>query len=216
VLVGWSAARLERRGRIWKSARELAVNPDRWAVATRCERGYTKVLPDLVGWFDPSGRPIAVVAESGGRRDDRQKWILEGWREAILHNRYGGVRYDCATDSVAQWISRLAKKVHLTGPAIAVAVQPGPDEIVALSAVPDEPRDAAGEPTPKVNPQPTQTVAIRDASPAAAAPPAHVRVETPGPRPREPETPEAAAERMRIYREVMGIPEEKPRRRWRR
>ena len=31
VLVGWSAARAEKRGRVWKSARELALEPERWA-----------------------------------------------------------------------------------------------------------------------------------------------------------------------------------------
>ncbi len=54
VLVGWSAARLERRRRAWKSARELALDPERWAVTARCERGYTTQLPDLVGWVKPS------------------------------------------------------------------------------------------------------------------------------------------------------------------
>ena len=31
VLVGWSAARVEHRGRVWKSARELALERERWA-----------------------------------------------------------------------------------------------------------------------------------------------------------------------------------------
>ncbi len=78
VLVGWSAARAEKRGRVWKSARELALDPDRWAVRMRCERGSTKQLPDLAVWLTRSGPPIALIAESGGRREDRQKWILEG------------------------------------------------------------------------------------------------------------------------------------------
>lgn len=30
VLVGWSAARAEKRGRVWRSARELALEADRW------------------------------------------------------------------------------------------------------------------------------------------------------------------------------------------
>ena len=41
VLVGWSAARVEHRGRVWKSARELALERERWAITMRCERGYT-------------------------------------------------------------------------------------------------------------------------------------------------------------------------------
>lgn len=51
VLVGWSAARIERRGRVWKSARELAVDRERWVVRVRCERGYTEQLPDLAVWL---------------------------------------------------------------------------------------------------------------------------------------------------------------------
>lgn len=82
----------------------------------RCERGYTKQLPDLAVWLKRSGPPIAVIAESGGRREDRQKMILEGWGDAILAGRYAAVLYDCANGSVAHWISRLAKKARLTGP----------------------------------------------------------------------------------------------------
>ena len=53
VLVGWSAARVEHRGRVWKSSRELAVDHERWAVRARCERGYTELLPDLAVWLEP-------------------------------------------------------------------------------------------------------------------------------------------------------------------
>jgi hypothetical protein len=45
VLVEWSAARAERRGRTWKSARELALDGERWEVPTRCERGFTTQRP---------------------------------------------------------------------------------------------------------------------------------------------------------------------------
>ena len=54
VLVGWSAARVERRGRVWKSARELAVERERWArhgalwarpdAATARRRGLAQTL----------------------------------------------------------------------------------------------------------------------------------------------------------------------------
>ncbi len=54
---------------MWESARELALDPERWAVPARCERGYTKQLPDLAVWLDASKPPGAVVAESGGRRE---------------------------------------------------------------------------------------------------------------------------------------------------
>jgi hypothetical protein len=87
VLVGWSAARIERRGRVWKAARELSVDRERWVVPMRCERGYTEQLPDLVGWLKPSAPPVAVIAESGGRREDGQKMILEGWCDAIWSGR---------------------------------------------------------------------------------------------------------------------------------
>ena len=41
LLVQWSVARAERRGKTWLSSRELAVERERWAVTIRCERGYT-------------------------------------------------------------------------------------------------------------------------------------------------------------------------------
>ena len=99
----------------------------------RCERGYTTQLPDLVGWARPSA-PVALIAESGGRREDRQKMILEGWRDAIWSGKYAAVRYDCASTSVAHWIARLAKKVGLQRPRFTAVVQPTAHEIAALSA----------------------------------------------------------------------------------
>jgi hypothetical protein len=79
-----------------------------------------------------------VLAESGGRREDRQKMILEGWRDGILSGRYAGVRYHCASASVAHWISRLAKKVWLTSPTFVAAVQMSAEEIAALSPAVDD------------------------------------------------------------------------------
>ena len=133
VLVGWSAARVERTGRAWRSARELAVERKRWGVTARCGRGRTELLPDLAVWLERSEPPVAVIAESGGRREDRQKMILEGWRDAILSGLYGGVRYDCASESVAHWISRLATNVRLSGRSFLAGVQLGAEEIAALS-----------------------------------------------------------------------------------
>ena len=92
VLVGWSAARAEHRNRVWKSARELALDRERWAVPMRRERGYAEQLPDLAVWLEHSKAPGAVIAESGGRREDRQKMILEGWRDAIWAGRYTALR----------------------------------------------------------------------------------------------------------------------------
>ncbi len=204
VLVGWSAARAEKRGRVWKSARELALDPDRWAVSMRCERGSTKQLPDLAVWLSSSGPPIAVVAESGGRREDRQQWILEGWRDALYASQYSAVLYDCANESVARWIHRLAKKVRLARSEFNAVVQPRADEIAALSPAADDvdvptDRSADGEPSsargvqiePAQGPEPPSP--IHPAQVAAAAEP-------------RPETPEEAAERERRYREIFGIP----------
>jgi hypothetical protein len=214
VLVGWSAARAEKRGRVWKSARELALEPDRWEVTMRCERGYTKQLPDLAVWLKRSGPPIALISESGGRREDRQKKILEGWRDAVYAGQYSAVLYDCANDSVAHWISRLAAKVRLTRSEFGVVIQARAEEIRTLAPAADDPdeslRSASDTDMPsssKIEIEPTRTAAPAVGIPAAQA------AEPPKP---DLETPEEAAERERRYREIFGIPEPRPRRRWRR
>ena len=217
VLVGWSAARVERRGRTWKSARELEVERERWAVRARCERGYTELLPDLAVWLKHSAPPVAVIAESGGRREDRQKMILEGWHDAILSGRYTGVHYHCASASVVRWISRLAKRVRLNGPMFVAAVQMRAEEIAALSPAADDVDELpANMPQPCVEatpPRDEQVLAARVPTPITAAPLCAEPGALPAP---EPETPEAAAERERRYREIFGIPEPSTRRRWRR
>jgi hypothetical protein len=211
VLVGWSAARVERRGRAWKAARELAVERERWAVSMRCERGYTEQLPDLAVWLKRSSPPVALIAESGGRREDRQKMILEGWRDAVQSGRYAAVRYDCASTSVANWISRVARKVWLTAPALHVAVQTSAEEIAALSSAG---RDIDA---PVENQKPSGEVVGAHDELAQPQPPKPVQARPPEPPPvPEPETAEAAAERERVYREIFGLAEPKPRRRWRR
>jgi len=218
VLVGWSAARLEHRGRLWKSGRELAVEHERWAIRARCERGHTELLPDLAVWLKASAPPVAVIAESGGRREDRQKMILEGWRDAVVSGRYGAVRYDCSSQSVTHWISRLAKKVRLTSPAFVAAMQLSAEEIVALP-----PAAASVNELPVTEPQPSVPAALPRHEPVQIAPvpvpkPPHaVQMQLPEPSSApKPETPDAAAERERLYREIRGIPEPTPRRRWRR
>ncbi len=214
VLVEWSAARAERRGRTWKSARELALEGERWEVPTRCERGYMTQLPDLAVWLKPAGPPWAVIAESGGRREDRQKLMLEGWRDAVHGGRYAGVRYDCSSASVASWIGRLAKRVWLTAPDLSVIVQTTAEEIATLAradADAGEHETTAGDaqiPNGKVGIAPVDVRVSAVSAPAPAA-----RAERPAPRP---ETPEEAAERERRYREIFGIPEPRRRRRWRR
>jgi hypothetical protein len=215
VLVGWSAARVERRGRAWKSARELALERERWAAPMRCERGYTQQLPDLAVWLNGSKPPGAVIAESGGRREDRQKMILEGWRDAVWSGRYIAVRYDCASPSVAHWIGRLAKRVGLTGAAFMATVQTTAEQITALplTALDDEP--ALDEAMPSGECERASGEEARTALVGAPAPREPVQLAPPEPAwPPDPETPEAAAERERAYREIFGLDEPKPRRRW--
>jgi len=217
VLVGWSAARVEHRGRVWKSARELAVERDRWAVRARCERGYTELLPDLAVWLKRSGAPVAVIAESGGRREDRQKMILEGWRDGIVSGCYAAVHYHCANEAVEHWIRRLARKVGLTGLGFAAAVQLSAEEIGALSPAPDDVDELpVNEPQPSVRATPPCDEQTLAAPVRAQLTPARVQPERAAPPAPEPETPEAAAERERRYREIFGIPEPGTRRRWRR
>ena len=214
VLVGWSAARAEHRGRTWKSARELAVERETWAVTARCERGYTEQLPDLAVWLERSGPPVALIAESGGRREDRQKMILEGWHNGILSGRYSAVHYHCASASVAHWIKRLAKKVGLTGRTFHVEVQLTGEEIAALSpAANDEPRTT--------EPRPHTDTASEDADAAPTGPlpplPNPMAVASEQPEPPAPPRPELLGDAAShpLYQEIFGT-KATPRRRWRR
>src|SRR5450755_830746 len=94
-----------------------------------------------------SKAPGAVVAESGGRREDRQKMILEGWRDAIWAGRYTVVQYDCASPSVAHWITRLAKKVGLTSSTFTAVVQTTAEQIASLSPAASATEPAVDTPT---------------------------------------------------------------------
>lgn len=215
VLAGWSAARVEHRGRTWKSARELALEHERWAVTMRCERGYTHQLPDLAAWLNDSKPPGAVIAESGGRREDRQKMILEGWRDAIWAGRYTAVRYDCSSPSVAHWINGLARKVGLTDSTFLATVQTTAEQISALSPGASDADSVLDETEPRA-----ETVPASDREPPVArarapTPPQPVNVApVEPPLVPEPETAEATAERLRGYREIFGLDAPKPRRRW--
>jgi hypothetical protein len=214
VLVGWSAARVEHRGRVWKSSRELAVEGERWAVKARCERGHTELLPDLAVWFKGSDLPVAVITESGGRREDRQKQILEAWRDAILSGRYSNVHYYCSDASVAHWITRLARKVGLTGPAFVAETQLSAEEIAALPpAAHDEPVTSEPQPqpeTPSTTMQPVPVAPLR----GVPDPPPVATQEREQPAPPQVELPNDAAQHP-LYREVFGT-QAPPRRRWRR
>jgi hypothetical protein len=132
VLVGWSAARTERRGREWRSSRELAVERERWSIPVRGEHARVTRLPDLVIWLPRFERYAAIVAEHGGRRQDRQKAILEAWRHAILSGRYAAVAFDCASTSVADSISRVARNVGLDRSVFGARVQTTADDIAAI------------------------------------------------------------------------------------
>jgi hypothetical protein len=189
----------------------------RCGLSRRCERGYTELLPDLAVWLKRSAPPVAVIAESGGRREDRQKMILEGWHNGILSGRYSGVHYHCASASVAQWISRLAKKLGLIGRTFRVEVQMTAEEIAALLPVANDPDELPSD----------QQLRSRDTEPpgddqvpilaarAMLPAPAPEKLPEPAPEPYR-ETPEAAAKRERAYREIFGLDEPQRRRRWRR
>ena len=218
VLVAWSAARMERRGLRWLSARELAADADRWAVRMRDERGYRKQLPDLAVWRRGAEWLVAIVGEEGHRREDRQRMILEGWRDAIWAEQYAAVQYDCASAAVAAKIRRIAKKAQLSSPRFIAAAQRTAEEI--RSTTPDPELDAPA-------PVPVATAPEHEGRsddepdgrqlqlvPAARPGPTVREAEPPPPEPEE--SPEVAAERERRYREIFGIPEPKPRRRWRR
>ncbi len=182
----------------------------------RCERGYTEQLPDLVGWLQPATRPIAVIAESGGRRQDRQKMILEGWRDAVLGGRYGGVRYDCANASVARWITRLAKKAGLTGPTSTAAVQPSAEEITVPAAAGNDAGQSTSEPQP-FGATDRVDVQVQEASVRTLVPSEPVCAQPPEPLTgSKPNTPETTAARDKLLGELLGLEEAKPRRRWRR
>jgi len=217
VLVGWSAARAERRHRVWRSSRELAVDPERWAVQTRCERGYTHQLPDLAVWLKRSGPPMALIAESGGRREDRQTMLLQGWRDALWSGHYAAVQYDCASPSVARRMARLARKIGLEGSAFKAVVQMTPEQVATVSPAAETDEPEADELNPaadqmRANPEPDRVTTIRP-----PPPPDPIRQSEPAPTaPPQAETAEAAAERERSYREIFGIEDGKPRRRWRR
>jgi hypothetical protein len=219
VLVGWSAARVEHRGREWKSMRELATDPDRWAVSARCDHGYTKQLPDLAVWVERDEPPVALVAEAGGRREDRQRMILEGWRDAIVAGRYAGVRYDCANASVERWINRLAGKVRLIAPAFFAAVQANVEEIAALSPAAPEDEQPVDDQQPAGDTRPERQETGQTSLVCAPAPiePVSMHLGMPeAPPAPQPQTPEAVEAREQLYREIFGLTESTARRRWRR
>ncbi|HTU29939.1 MAG TPA: hypothetical protein VMF07_11210 [Solirubrobacteraceae bacterium] len=132
MLASWSAARSQHLGNTWSGSRGLAVDRERWAIPVRGEHGRVTHLPDLAVWRPGAERPAAIIAEPGGRRRDRQKAILEAWRDAIVAGQYSVVRYDCANASLAHSISRLAENVRPGRSVFVAKVQTTADEIDAL------------------------------------------------------------------------------------
>jgi hypothetical protein len=237
IRVSWSAARFERRGRKWMSIRELSAERDRWAVRARCDRGFTRQLPDFAVWVEAHELPCAVVVESGRRRDDRQKMILEGWRDAIHNGRYAHVQYDCTNPSIAHRINQLAKTAGLSEPTFSAIVQPTATEITALPPAASDDRLLPATLTrvdhdtelPAPEPAATRRHLRLVEDPAPAPPPreptsvttAARQPEEPKPCAEEPETAEQHERRRQQYYEIFGSydsfgPPEKSKRRWRR
>lgn len=111
-----------------------------------------------------------MIAESGGRRDDRQKMILEGWRDAIWSGRYLALRCDCASPSVARWITRLAKKVGLTDADFTAVVQTTAEHIAALPPATAAESTATDETKPSDEPARTPGEEAQTAPARAPAP----------------------------------------------
>ncbi len=124
------------------------------------------------------------------------------------------MRYDCASASVAKWINCLAKKVGLTGSVFTATLQTTAEQTAALSPVASDAESVVDKTEPSRECAPAAGTEAQLASARASASEL-TQVASPEPPPTpEPETAEAAAERERRYREIFGIEEQKPRRRW--
>jgi hypothetical protein len=128
------------------------------------------------------------------------------------------VLYDCANESVARSISRLAKKARLTRTECTVVVQPRAKEIATLTpAIDDGDTPASSSPRPAVEdaePLQSHEEVQTDRGRAPLAVPVKAERPVSPPATPRPATPEEVAERERRYRKLLGIPEPKPRRRW--
>jgi hypothetical protein len=196
IQVGFTAARMERRGLEWLSARELAVDDARWAVEHRHDYGVVTQLPDIAVRVPGTEKPVAIVCEETRRRDDRQTWRLEGWRDAVIAGRYDSVQYDCSHEHLATWMRKLGKKINFTRPALRCVVQTPAEEIASLGPY---------EPTPAPPPEPERVQQelvvkqpVRDPAPYIYAREPLVRMKP------EPLTPEDHERRKELYRELMG------------
>ncbi len=151
-----------------------------------------------------------MIAESGGRREDRQKMILEGWRDAVQSGRYAAVYYDCASSSVARWISRLAKKIWLTASEFHAAVQMNAEEIAALAPAAAEDEQAVHDQQcgSDTGPARQKAASTRPVRSVALTEPVSMQLEMPeAPPAPQPQTAEAVEARERVYREIFGLTE---------
>jgi len=202
VRVGCSAARVQRRGYEWRSARELALDPERWSIAVANERGgVSRRLPDLAVWAPESRLPAALVIEHGVKREQRRRLVLEGWQAAINAQQYARVQYDCSSPVLARQLAQIAAQIGLTRHQFQAVEQAPLQQITQLPA--------AGAAPPA-----TETLPAPVCAPVAPQPASKV---DPGPSlPQEPaQTPERVAERQRMIDEVLGYAALKPRRWWR-
>jgi hypothetical protein len=145
--------------------------------------------------------------------------ILEGWHHAVLSGRYAGVRYDCASESVARWISVLARNVWLSGRSLLVAAQMGAQEIAALPPAAAEDEQPVGGQQPagdirRLGQGEAQATTVRAREPTE--PLSAEREITEGPLRPQRESAEDVGARKRRYQEIFGPPESEGRWRWRR
>ena len=212
VQVAWVAAELERGGVGWLAVRELALDRERWQVPIANERGGTsRRLPDLVARpQDISRRPVAIVLERHSpHHHKRQHAALVGWQAAIASGRYAQVRYQTAPNA-ASGLTRLAREIGLTAPQFVVEQRVNADQLVT-SPPTGEPdlvtsTDAQRPPAPLIappSPPPTANVNLDPPEPQELA-------DTPPP---PAVAPRSADE---VLRELLGDPNPRPRRRWRR
>lgn len=148
VEVGWSAARVHRRGYQWRSSRELALeDPERWSIAVANERGgISQRLPDLAVWAPRSPLPAGLVIEHGVKREQRRRLVLEGWHAAITAGQYARVQYDCSSPVLVRQLTRIAGQIGLVSPQFRAVQQTPLTQIAQLPpAEPDPPAPAAPE-----------------------------------------------------------------------
>ena len=212
VRVAWVAAEIEAAGHRWKAVRELALAPDRWGVQVANERGgKSRRLPDLVFWpASGDGLPVAVVVVHGPPKPRRERAALEGWQGSIAAGQYAQVRY-VAGPSSARRREGVAARVGLT----ATQLIAGDRAVKHESPVPAETIESLAEASTSAE---VTAVAVPVPPQPVPDPPPPV----PGHAPRQSrlhapaETPERAAERQELIRELLGQEETPSRRRWRR